>query len=117
MREMLWIMALVFLAFVTGAQRSPAKESKGEKELTRQELREFDEFLEIHHEIDCELKVDPSLVNRPDFLADHPALKEFLEDHPHARAELKAHPRTHVLKKLNCEEYGQPSSKGDGRHK
>lgn len=114
---MLWTMALVFLASITVARLSPAKDSKGEKDLTRQELREFDEFLENHHEIDCELKVDPSLVNNPGFLADHPALKEFLEDHPHARAELKAHPRTHVLKKPNCEEYGQPSPKGDDHHK
>lgn len=117
MRAMFWSMALVFLASVTGAQLSAAKDSKREKDLTRQELREFDEFLEMHHEIDCELKVDPSLVNHPGFLADHPALKEFLEDHPHARTELKAHPRTHVLKKPNCEEYGSPSSKGDDDHK
>jgi hypothetical protein len=110
-------MALVFLASVTVAQLSPAKESKSEKELTRQELREFDEFLEIHQEIGCALKVDPSLVIQPGFLADHPALKEFLEDHAHARAELKAHPRTHVLKKPNCEEHGQPNSTGDAPHK
>ncbi len=63
------------------------------KDITRGELRNFDGFLDKHPEIDEQLRKNPKLVDDPNYLSQHPELKEFLDNHPGVRGELKEHPK------------------------
>ena len=46
------------------------------------ELKDFDRFLDNHPGILPDLKRDPSLMTDPEYLAQHPDLKQFLMTHP-----------------------------------
>ena len=41
----------------------------------------------------ADLTKNPSLIDDPSYLNNHPHLKEFLEQHPNTRAQLKQHPK------------------------
>lgn len=58
----------------------------------RDELARFDQFLDGHREIADQLRRDPSLADKPDYLKDHPALQSFLQDHPGVSDQLKNDP-------------------------
>jgi phage-related protein len=66
---------------------------QAEKDITRQELLNFDRFLDSHPAIDQELKKNPALVNDTAYLSAHPELKEFLGTHPGVREEIRENPR------------------------
>src|SRR5262245_27397508 len=65
----------------------------GDKDITRQELLNFDRFLDSHPAIEQDLKKPPALVNDSAYLAAHPELKEFLSTHPGVREEIRENPR------------------------
>jgi hypothetical protein len=65
---------------------------------TRQELASFDKFLDSHRETAEQLRKDPSLVNNPEFLKNHPALQAYLQQHPQVREEIKESPETFMRK-------------------
>lgn len=46
------------------------------------ELKDFGKFLDDHPAMVPDLKKDHSLIADPDYLAEHPELKQFLESHP-----------------------------------
>jgi S1-C subfamily serine protease len=50
------------------------------------ELKDFDKFLQDHPAILPDLKRDPSLITKPEYLEQHPDLKTFLATHPHLEA-------------------------------
>jgi hypothetical protein len=52
----------------------------------------FNSFLDAHPELAERLRQDPSLVNSPDFVADHPVLQQYLQQHPEVREEIKENP-------------------------
>lgn len=56
----------------------------------------FGKFLGGHSEIAEQLKRDPSLANREDYLHDHPELQQYLNAHPDVRAKLNADPQHFV---------------------
>jgi hypothetical protein len=60
--------------------------------ITREELASTDRFLDSHPEIAEQLRKDPSLIDNPRFVADHPALQEYLQSHPRVSAEFHEHP-------------------------
>lgn len=62
-------------------------------DVTRQEVANFDQFLDKHPDIDKQLTANPSLINNPDFVEDHPELGKFLASHPEVSEELKENPR------------------------
>ena len=49
------------------------------------QVAEVDHFLRTHPQVAKRLAADPKLVDDPDFLAKHPALKRFLIVNPDAR--------------------------------
>src|SRR5215467_7525597 len=65
---------------------------QAEKDITRQEVLNFDRFLDSHPAIDQELKKNPALVNDTAYLSAHPELKEFLGTHPGVREEIRENP-------------------------
>ncbi len=71
------------------AQNNPALQAD---DATRQELADFDRFLDSHPEVASDIRKDPSLVNHDDFVNRHPALQTYLQDHPAVREQIKADP-------------------------
>ena len=59
---------------------------------TRQELANFDKFLDSHREIAEQLRKDPSLAKNQEFVKNHPALQTYLQDHPAVREEIREDP-------------------------
>jgi hypothetical protein len=67
-----------------------------DRDPNRAELDNFNRFLDSHPEIAEQLRKDPSLVDKADFVKNHPALGTYLHDHPAVREELKSHPDAFV---------------------
>src|SRR5579885_3294890 len=82
-------------------------------DITRGELRNFDEYLDRHPEVARDLRRDPSLVNNPDYLKNHPGLREFLENHPGVREELRENPRAFMQRERKYER--RENRRGEGR--
>jgi hypothetical protein len=60
--------------------------------LNRQQVGEFDQFLDKHPEISEELRKDPSKVNDESWVREHKDLAKFLDKHPRVREELRENP-------------------------
>ena len=58
----------------------------------REELANFDHFLDDHREIAEQVRKDPSLLDNREFVKNHPALESYLQQHPGVRTELKENP-------------------------
>jgi hypothetical protein len=58
----------------------------------RKDLAEFDHFLDRHREIAEQVRKDPSLLDRREFVQNHPALQDFLQDNPGVRDQLRQDP-------------------------
>src|SRR5438876_11855689 len=81
----------------------PAFAAQQNPDITRQELKNFDRFLDAHPAIDKELQKNPVLVKDPAYLAAHPQLKEFLENHPGVREEIRENPRVFMNRERRFE--------------
>jgi hypothetical protein len=69
-----------------------AGSAREKNDLTEQEIKTWDSFLDSHPKIAEELQKDPQKVNDPGFVSDHAELQSFLNDHPKVREELKENP-------------------------
>jgi hypothetical protein len=69
-------------------------------DVTKQEIKTWDSFLDSHPNIAADLQKDPQRVNDPGFISSHPELQSFLNDHPNVREELKENP-TKVMNREN----------------
>jgi hypothetical protein len=58
----------------------------------RRELANFDRFLDNHRETAEQLRRDPSLIDNPQYMKDHPELQSYLQDHPAIRQQIKDNP-------------------------
>jgi hypothetical protein len=68
------------------------RDNPRDRDTTRQELVNFDKFLDNHRETAEQLRKDPSLVNNQEFVKNHPALQTYLQDHPAVREEIRENP-------------------------
>ena len=66
--------------------------SKEGNDLTQQEIKTWDGFLDSHPKIAEDLQKDPQRINDAGFVSQHPELQSFLSDHPKVREELKENP-------------------------
>jgi hypothetical protein len=64
----------------------------GDERATRQEMRDFQQFLDEHLWIANKLRQNPSLANDEDFLHSNPELPQFLNAHPHVQAQFRNDP-------------------------
>jgi hypothetical protein len=56
------------------------------------ELKSFDAFLDKHRETAEQLRKNPSLVDNPEFMKNHPELQAYLKDHPEVRNDIRENP-------------------------
>jgi len=68
------------------------QEERFDRQQTRRELSNLDQFLDTHPAIAEQLRKNPSLVNDKKFVANHPELKEFLQSHGGVAQELSQNP-------------------------
>src|SRR5215471_3892692 len=80
---------------------------QAEKDITRQELLNFDRFLDSHPAIDQDLKKNPALVNDAAYLSAHPELKEFLATHPGVREEIHENPKVFMNREQRFDRSGR----------
>src|SRR5437879_1957132 len=96
----------------SGSQsQTQAQPAKTDNDITRRELRNFDQFLDSHPEIAEALRKDPSLINNPNWVSKHPGVRDWLEDHPNAREELKENPTAFLHREKGFEK--QEGKEGD----
>jgi len=85
------------------------------RDITRQELQNFDGFLDQHPNIEQDLKKNPKLVNDANYLSAHPDLKQFLATHPGVRAEASENPRIFMNREERFENAGRDIPAGEAR--
>ena len=92
-------------AFMTREKRFDRTEGsrKGDKDINRGELKNFDRFLDGHPEVREQLAKNPGLADDPGYLAKHPELKEFLSSHAGVREELKENPKAFMKRERRFE--------------
>src|SRR2546425_4226679 len=96
----------------SGSQsQTQAQAAKTDNDITRRELRNFDQYLDSHPEVAEGLRKDPNLINNPNWESKHQELKDWLEDHPNARQELKENPAAFMHREKGFEK--QEGKEGD----
>src|SRR5216683_2158188 len=92
-------LVVLFILFSSG--RSPAACAATLQQQVRDQrssdLKDFDKFLDDHPAVVPDLRRDPSLMVDPDYLEQHPDLKQFLTTHPGFEGTV-----TSELKTRNC---------------
>src|SRR5258708_3315879 len=76
----------------SGSNPQDNNKSMQDRDITRKELANFDEFLDSHRELAEQVRNDPSLLDNQQFLKDHPDLQKYLWNHPGVREEVKENP-------------------------
>jgi phage-related protein len=71
----------------------PVNTSAGTTDATREELANFDRFLDNHPILEQELGSNPSLVNDPNYVQREPDLQIFLSHHPAVKAQMERDPQ------------------------
>src|SRR5216683_4693157 len=79
-------------AFMRQEDRFERRENARDSDVTRQELAQFDRFLDGHRETADQVRKNPSLLNDRQFVDKHPELQTYLQQHPAVREELKENP-------------------------
>ena len=78
-----WVYAMTLalaLASLTAVVKT-ASAQRQNPDITRQQLENFDRFLDSHPQIRAELTQNPNLVNDPRYIQDRPELRDFLATH------------------------------------
>src|SRR5437870_8018311 len=88
---LLWGLSLGLGSLPVVAQQVPQQTPN--PDITRQELANFDRFLDTHPEIARQLQANPSLINNAEWMENHPNLRAFLASHPGVREEIQETPR------------------------
>src|SRR5213593_4006370 len=78
-----------------------------DRDITRQELLNFDRFLDSHPAIAQDLKKSPALVNDSAYLSSHPELKNFLSTHPGVSEEIRENPRVFMNRERQFDRSGR----------
>lgn len=61
-------------------------------DITHQEIVDMNQFLDNHPEIAEQLRKDPSLIDKHQWVADHPRLREYLDAHPRVAVAFRTNP-------------------------
>ena len=90
-----------------------------DRDARRDELANFDHYLDSHRETAEQLRKDPSLVNNDEFLRNHPSLQSYLQQHPGVRTAIKQDPNSfmHQEARYDQYEYRMRSGEGDEPHR
>jgi hypothetical protein len=52
----------------------------------------FDNYFDAHPDVSQALNKNPRLIDNPQFIANHPGMREYLQKHPEAREAFRRHP-------------------------
>lgn len=75
------------------APKAPANSAAAQTDASREELANFDRFLDSHPILERQLGSNPSLVNDPNYVQREPDLQIFLSHHPDVKAQLEKDPQ------------------------
>ena len=89
--------------FMRKENRFDRQEYSRDRDTTRRELANFDQFLDGHRETAEQLRKDPSLVNNEQFVKSHPDLQAYLQQHPEVREEVKENPNAFMHQEARYE--------------
>src|SRR5437867_742722 len=103
---LLWGLSLGLGSLPVVAQQVPQQTPN--PDITRQELANFDRFLDTHPEIAKQLQANPSLINNAEWMENHPDLRAFLASHPGVREEIQETPRFFMVRSLRVVDHQIP---------
>ncbi len=86
---------------------------EGDNDITRTELRNFDQYLDGHRQVAEDLRKNPRLIDDPGYLAKHPGLRDWLEYHPNTRRELRENPNYFMARERGYEKHENKKEKKD----
>ncbi len=89
------------------------REGDRDNDITRTEVRNFDEYLDKHPNQARDIRNNPRLVDDPQYLAKHPELKEWLDHHPNTREELRETPKAFMARARGFEKKENKHKKND----
>ncbi len=89
--------------FMRKENRFDRSEYTRDRDTTRREWANFDQFLDSHRETAEQLRKDPSLVNNEQFVKSHPDLQAYLQQHPEVREEVKENPNAFMHQEARYE--------------
>lgn len=76
----------------TPAPTTTAAPAPNDHDINRRELNNFDGYLDKHPGVHKQLSQNPSLINDPQYLSQHPHLQNFLNNHPGVKEESTENP-------------------------
>ncbi|HLI29883.1 MAG TPA: hypothetical protein VKV79_02140 [Terriglobia bacterium] len=82
-------------------------------DINRTELNNFDEYLDNHPGVHRQLNQNPSLINNPQYLSQHPHLQNFLNNHPGVREESAENPGQFIHRENQFMRRGGDISRGE----
>lgn len=88
-------------AFMRQENTFDRNETRFDNDGRRAQLAEFDRFLDSHPEIAEQLRKDPSLADKEQFLKTHPALQTYLQNQPEIRQDLRQNPEAFMRQENN----------------
>jgi hypothetical protein len=77
----------------TPQDRQSVQGDDNRRDNDRRDVANFDRFLDEHREIAEQVRKDPSLLDKRDFVRDHPALETYYRDNPGVRDQIRQDPR------------------------
>jgi len=80
------------------------------RDADHKDFAEFDRFLDRHREIAEQVRKDPSLLDKREFVQNHPALQDFLQDNPGVRDQLRQDPNAFIRQE---DRFGSSRNGGD----
>lgn len=99
-------------------QREAGVQVGRDPDVTRQELANFDRFLDSHQQISQELRGDPARIKDQQFLQKYPELQSYLQQHPAVREEVNENPsrfmyQEHQYDQREADRLGQDNRDAD----
>lgn len=83
----------------------PTNQGEGPGPAAHRELNNFDQLLQQHPEFAEQVRQDPSLLNNPTYLSNHPELQSWLSSHPGVAQQLKNNPQAFVEHERNYNQH------------
>jgi len=91
-------------------QAASSQTAQSSSNVSRKDVKSFDQFLDKHPDIAQDLQKDPQKVNDSTYISSHPELSKWLDKHEKVRAELQKDPSAFMNRELKYD-------KNENKHK
>jgi hypothetical protein len=109
-REISLIGVLLVGVTTAVAQSTTPATTPNDHDINRTELNNLDRYLDKNPQVASDLKGNPSLINDPTYLQNHPDLQNFLSKHPGVAEEAKENPNQLVKRETRFDNQGRDIS-------